>query len=78
MTTSPVLSGRTRSGSLVRFFVSVVPAFVFALLVIDVFTAGLGTLPMQAPELAIQELKRCLSIGLVGVEVCACADVVSP
>lgn len=30
---------------------------------------GLGTLPMQAPDLAIQELKRCKEIGLVGIEI---------
>lgn len=30
---------------------------------------GLGTLPMQAPELAIQELERCKQIGLKGVEI---------
>lgn len=30
---------------------------------------GLGTIPMQEPELAIQELERCKSIGLAGVEV---------
>lgn len=30
---------------------------------------GLGTLPMQDPELAIQELERCKRIGLVGVQV---------
>lgn len=30
---------------------------------------GLGTIPMQEPELAIQELERCKDIGLVGVEV---------
>ncbi|HKL40556.1 MAG TPA: amidohydrolase family protein, partial [Cryomorphaceae bacterium] len=30
---------------------------------------GLGTLPMQDPELAIQELRRCKEIGLVGVEI---------
>ncbi len=30
---------------------------------------GLGTIPMQEPELAIQELKRCKNIGLVGIEV---------
>jgi aminocarboxymuconate-semialdehyde decarboxylase len=30
---------------------------------------GLGTLPMQAPELAIQELERCMkSLGLAGVQ----------
>ncbi len=30
---------------------------------------GLGTLPMQDPDLAIQELERCKSIGLAGVEI---------
>lgn len=30
---------------------------------------GLGTLPMQAPELAIKELERCKEIGLVGVQI---------
>ena len=30
---------------------------------------GLGTLPLQAPELAIQELKRCKSIGLAGIQI---------
>lgn len=30
---------------------------------------GLGTLPMQAPELAIQELRRCKEIGLQGVQI---------
>jgi len=30
---------------------------------------GLGTLPMQEPELAIQELERCRRIGLAGVQV---------
>ena len=30
---------------------------------------GLGTLPMQDPELAIQELQRCKEIGLAGVEI---------
>ena len=30
---------------------------------------GLGTLPMQAPELAIKELERCKKIGLVGIEI---------
>lgn len=30
---------------------------------------GLGTLPMQEPELAIKELERCKRIGLVGVQV---------
>jgi aminocarboxymuconate-semialdehyde decarboxylase len=32
--------------------------------------AGLGTLPMQAPELAVRELERCVrELGLSGVEV---------
>lgn len=30
---------------------------------------GLGTLPMQSPELAIQELRRCKEIGLKGIEI---------
>jgi len=31
---------------------------------------GLGTLPMQAPELAVQELQRCVSgLGLAGVQI---------
>ncbi|TXI82086.1 MAG: amidohydrolase [Flavobacteriales bacterium] len=30
---------------------------------------GLGTLPMQEPELAIQELERCKRIGLAGVQI---------
>jgi aminocarboxymuconate-semialdehyde decarboxylase len=30
---------------------------------------GLGTLPMQAPELAIKEIERCKKIGLIGVEI---------
>ena len=30
---------------------------------------GLGTLPMQAPDLAIQELRRCKEIGLKGVQI---------
>ncbi|RUS18326.1 hypothetical protein BC937DRAFT_88918 [Endogone sp. FLAS-F59071] len=31
---------------------------------------GLGTLPMQAPELAVQELKRCVhELGLKGVQI---------
>lgn len=32
--------------------------------------AGLGTLPMQSPELAVQELKRCVTeLGLKGVQI---------
>jgi aminocarboxymuconate-semialdehyde decarboxylase len=32
--------------------------------------AGLGTLPMQAPDLAVRELERCMSeLGLAGVEI---------
>jgi len=30
---------------------------------------GLGTLPMQDPDLAIQELRRCKEIGLVGIQI---------
>lgn len=30
---------------------------------------GLGTVPMQDPELAIQELRRCKEIGLAGIEI---------
>lgn len=30
---------------------------------------GLGTLPMQAPDLAIQELERCKKIGLRGIQI---------
>jgi aminocarboxymuconate-semialdehyde decarboxylase len=30
---------------------------------------GLGTIPMQSPELAIRELKRCKEIGLKGVQI---------
>jgi len=30
---------------------------------------GLGTLPMQAPDLAIKELERCMKIGLRGIEI---------
>ena len=30
---------------------------------------GLGTIPMQAPELAIRELERCAKIGLKGVQI---------
>src|SRR4051812_30106995 len=32
--------------------------------------AGLGTLPMQAPELAVRELERCVrELGLAGVQI---------
>lgn len=30
---------------------------------------GLGTLPMQAPDMAIEELERCKKIGLKGVQI---------
>jgi aminocarboxymuconate-semialdehyde decarboxylase len=30
---------------------------------------GLGTVPLQAPELAIEELERCKKLGLVGVQI---------
>lgn len=30
---------------------------------------GLGTIPMQSPELAIKELERCKKIGLVGIQI---------
>mgnify|MGYP001579242226 CR=1 FL=1 len=30
---------------------------------------GLGTVPLQSPELAIQELERCMKIGLAGVQI---------
>ena len=30
---------------------------------------GLGTLPMQSPELAIKEMERCMKIGLSGIEI---------
>ena len=30
---------------------------------------GLGTLPLQAPDLAIEELRRCLDLGLRGVQI---------
>lgn len=30
---------------------------------------GLGTVPMQAPELAARELERCMKIGLRGIEI---------
>src|ERR1039457_4190473 len=30
---------------------------------------GLGTIPLQSPELAIKELERCKKIGLAGIEI---------
>jgi aminocarboxymuconate-semialdehyde decarboxylase len=30
---------------------------------------GLGTLPMQSPELAVRELERCMKLGLAGVQI---------
>ena len=30
---------------------------------------GLGTLPLQTPKLAIQELERCMKIGLAGIQI---------
>jgi aminocarboxymuconate-semialdehyde decarboxylase len=30
---------------------------------------GLGTLPMQSPDLAIKELERCMKIGLAGIQI---------
>jgi aminocarboxymuconate-semialdehyde decarboxylase len=30
---------------------------------------GLGTIPMQAPDLAIKEMERCKKIGLAGIEI---------
>jgi aminocarboxymuconate-semialdehyde decarboxylase len=30
---------------------------------------GLGTLPMQAPDLAVRELERCLALGLAGAQI---------
>lgn len=30
---------------------------------------GLGTIPLQSPELAIRELERCMKIGLKGVQI---------
>lgn len=30
---------------------------------------GLGTVPMQAPDLAIKELERCMKIGLSGIQI---------
>lgn len=31
--------------------------------------AGLGTIPMQSPDLAVKELERCMKIGLRGVQI---------
>src|SRR6185369_2630933 len=31
--------------------------------------AGLGTVPMQSPDLAIKELERCMKIGLRGIQI---------
>jgi aminocarboxymuconate-semialdehyde decarboxylase len=31
--------------------------------------AGLGTVPMQSPDLAIRELERCMKIGLRGIQI---------
>jgi aminocarboxymuconate-semialdehyde decarboxylase len=31
--------------------------------------AGLGTLPLQAPDLAVEELGRCMELGLSGVQI---------
>lgn len=30
---------------------------------------GLGTLPLQAPDLAVRELERCMELGLAGVQI---------
>lgn len=30
---------------------------------------GLGTLPLQSPELAVKELERCMQIGLQGIQI---------
>jgi aminocarboxymuconate-semialdehyde decarboxylase len=30
---------------------------------------GLGTLPMQAPDLAVKELERCIKLGFAGVQI---------
>jgi len=30
---------------------------------------GLGTVPMQSPDLAVKELERCKKIGLVGIQI---------
>lgn len=30
---------------------------------------GLGTIPLQSPELAVKELERCMKIGLAGVQI---------
>lgn len=39
---------------------------------------GLGTLPMQDPELAVKELKRCKEIGLKGIQIGTHIDVHNP
>ncbi|MDQ7051229.1 MAG: amidohydrolase family protein [Enterobacterales bacterium] len=31
--------------------------------------AGLGTIPLQSPDLAIKELERCMALGLSGVQI---------
>jgi len=30
---------------------------------------GLGTVPMQAPDLAVRELERCMKLGLAGIQI---------
>ena len=30
---------------------------------------GLGTVPMQAPDLAVRKLERCMSLGLAGIQI---------
>ena len=40
------------------------------LLVCTYFILGLGTLPLQAPELAVEELKRCMNeLCLNGIQI---------